>query len=76
MFSLMLYKCQGVGLGWGGRSFVGMATAPKKWRTVGQKVRYSGPKADVPRNEKWRTDQNVILDCYNEQLSNTIQTKL
>ena len=36
----------------------------KKWRTVGQKVTYSGPISYVRRAEKWRTDQNATLECY------------
>ena len=37
----------------------------KKWRTVGQKVTYSGPKCDVRVAEKWRTGQNATLGRYN-----------
>ena len=40
----------------------------KKWRTVGQKVTYSGPKCDVRGAEKWRTGQNATLECYNSAL--------
>ena len=35
----------------------------KKWRTVCQKVTYSGPNSDVRRAEKWRTGQNATLEC-------------
>ena len=37
----------------------------KKWRTVGRKVTYSGPKSDVRRAEKWCTGQNATFECYN-----------
>ena len=60
---ITLCPCQGFGVGvegvhswtwWQGQ----------KWRTVGQKVTYSGPKSDVRRAEKWRTGQNTKLECY------------
>ena len=37
----------------------------KKWRTVGQKMTYSGTKSDVGRAEKCRSGQNATLECYN-----------
>ena len=58
------------GVGWG--VFIcGHGHRAKKWRTVGQKVTYSGPKCDVRGAEKWRTGQNATSECYNEYLNTT-----
>ena len=71
MFSLMLFHpkllwVHARGWGWGCRVFIcGHGHRAKKWRTVGQKVTYSGPKSDVRKAEKWRTGQNATLECYN-----------
>ena len=58
-------------ISWGPRHGVGVRVIicghghrAKKWRTVGQKVTYSGPKCDVRWAEKWRTGQNATLECY------------
>ena len=54
---------------WGGVGvfICGHGHRAKKWRTVGQKVTYSGPKYDVRGAEKWRTGQNATLECYNTE---------
>ena len=52
--------CQGLGLGLG--VFIcGNGHRVKNWRTVGQKVTYSGQKSDVRGAEKRLTGQNATL---------------
>ena len=65
LFHPKLFWVHYMGGGGGGGFICGHGHRAKKWRTVGQKVTYSGPKCDVRGAEKWRTGQNATLECYN-----------
>ena len=65
VYPKLLWVHDGGGGGGGGGMFIcGHGHRAKKWRTVGQKVTFSGPQCDARGAEKWRTGQNATLESF------------